>query len=133
MCHTSILAKTHIKYFFIASAIGYSGGTLDYLPIFGIDLYPYGNFAIVLYPIIMTYAIVRHRLMDITVVMEKGLTYLLLLLVVAIPFYPILVVAEQAFFGSVSHGFSILMFLLFALVMLMTYRVKPEARVAVAR
>src|SRR5881409_704477 len=130
---TSGTKKNQIKYFFLATGIGYSGGSLDYLPIFGIDLYPYGNFAIVLYPIIMTYAIVRHRLMDITVVMEKGLTYLLLLLVVAIPFYPILVVTEQAFFGSVSHAFSILMFLLFALVMLMTYRFKPEARVAVAR
>ena len=125
--------RNRIKYFFLATAIGYSGGSLDYLPIFGIDLYPYGNFAIVLYPIIMTYAIVKYRLMDITAVMEKGLTYLLLLIVVAVPSYPLLLVAQQAFFGTVSHAFSILMFLLFALVTFMTYRFKPEAQVAVAR
>lgn len=131
--HGSGLRRNQFKYFFIAFALAYGTGSLDYLPIFGIDFYPYGNFGITLYPIIMTYAIVKYRLMDITVVMEKGLTYLLLLLVVAIPFYPLLVATEQAFFGSVSHAFSILMFVLFALVMFMTYRLKPEAQAAIAR
>ena len=67
--------KAQIAYFLFATSIGYSFGALDYLPIFGVDLYPYGNFAIILYPIIMTYAIVRHRLMDISLVINKGLGY----------------------------------------------------------
>lgn len=63
--------RNQIKYFFIGSALGYSGATLDYLPIFGIDLYPYGNFSGILYPMIMTYAIVKYRLMDITTIIHK--------------------------------------------------------------
>ena len=46
---TSGQKRSQIEYFFLATAIGYAGGSLDYLPIFGFDLYPYGNFAIVLY------------------------------------------------------------------------------------
>ncbi len=70
--------RAQIHYFFLATLIGYSGGSLDYLPIFGLDIYPYGNFAISLYPIIMTYAILRYRLMDISVVLNKGLAYAVL-------------------------------------------------------
>jgi|GEM_PF-187727 len=77
--------QLQIKYFFLATFIGYTGGSLDYLPIFGIDLYPWGNFAIVLYPIIMTYAIARYRLMDVTLVLNKGLAYLTILVLIAIP------------------------------------------------
>jgi two-component system, NtrC family, sensor kinase len=81
------LKRRQIEYFFLATAIGYAGGSLDYLPIFGVHLYPYGNFAIVLYPMIMTYAIVQYRLMDIAVVVNKGLVYGLVLLLVLIPMY----------------------------------------------
>jgi signal transduction histidine kinase len=79
--------RRQIEYFFLATAIGYAGGSLDYLPIFGVYLYPYGNFAIVLYPMIMTYAIVEYRLMDIAVVVNKGLTYGLVLVLILIPMY----------------------------------------------
>ena len=70
--------RAQIHYFFLATLIGYAGGSLDYLPIFGLNIYPYGNFAISLYPIIMTYAILRYRLMDISVVLNKGLAYAVL-------------------------------------------------------
>jgi signal transduction histidine kinase len=81
------LKRRQIEYFFLATAVGYAGGSLDYLPIFGVDLYPYGNFAIVLYPMIMTYAIVQYRLMDIAVIVNKGLVYGSVLLLVLIPMY----------------------------------------------
>lgn len=84
---TSGQKRSQIEYFFLATAIGYVGGSLDYLPIFGIDLYPYGNFAIVLYPMIMTYAILQYRLMDIAVVANKGLAYGLVSVLISIPMY----------------------------------------------
>lgn len=130
---TSGQKRSQIEYFFLATAIGYFGGSLDYLPIFGIDLYPYGNFAIVLYPIIMTYAIVQYRLMDITVAMEKGLTYLLVLLAVGILAYPILLVTQEAFLGSVSHSFSVTLVLLFTLLLLGTHGINFKAQTAIGR
>ena len=126
--------KRHqIEYFFLATAIGYTGGSLGFWPIYGVDLYPYGNFAVVLYPIIMTYAIVKYRLMDITVAMEKGLNYLLLLVIVLVPSYAVLLMAQEAYFGTVSHPFSILLVLLFALLLVGTGRLKAETQNAIAR
>jgi len=71
----SATKRNQIKYFFLATAIGFTGGTICYLPNFGIDLYPWGNFAVFLYPIIMSYAMLKHHLMDINVVIKKTLVY----------------------------------------------------------
>ncbi|MBI2450941.1 MAG: hypothetical protein HYV52_01215 [Parcubacteria group bacterium] len=68
---TSPFQQNQIKYFFLATAVGFSGGTLAYLPIFGFDVYPWGTFAIPFYPIIMTYAIITHQLMEVKVVIKK--------------------------------------------------------------
>jgi signal transduction histidine kinase len=99
--HTSGQKKNQIKYFFLATAVGYSGGSLDYLPIFGVDLYPYGNFTIILYPIIMTYAIVRYRLMDITVVINRGLAYGLLLGIIFLPIYLAALISQRVALYSI--------------------------------
>ena len=88
--------RNQIKYFFLATAIGYSGGSLDYLPVFGFDLYPFGNFAIIAFPVIMTYAIMKHRLMDISVVLHKGLAYVLLLSTIFVPIYLIIAITQRA-------------------------------------
>lgn len=79
--NVSIQKRNQIKYFFFATAIGYTGGTLCYLPNFGIDVYPWGNFTVCIYPFIMSYAIVKHQLMDITVIIRKTLLYTLALVV----------------------------------------------------
>ncbi len=82
--HRTGQKRTQVSYFLLATSIGYIFGALDYLPIFSVDLYPYGNFAIVLYPVIMTYAIVRYRLMDISVVLNKGLAYAIVLGIIVV-------------------------------------------------
>ncbi|MGH7198678.1 MAG: ATP-binding protein [Candidatus Omnitrophota bacterium] len=72
-------ADTHkrkqIQYTFIAIAIGAIGGSLNFLPVYGIDLYPWGNFAIPFYPLILSYAIVKHQLMEIEVVIRRAAVF----------------------------------------------------------
>src|SRR5439155_16273373 len=94
--HASGIKRNQFKYFFIGFALAYGTGSLDYLPIFNIDIYPYGNFGIMAYPIIMTYAIARYRIMDITMVIHKGLAYSLLLAAVFIPTYLSVLVSHRA-------------------------------------
>ena len=57
--------KTQISYFFIATLVGFAGGSLSFLPVYGIDLYPYGNLTVFLYPLIITYAIIQKQLFGI--------------------------------------------------------------------
>ena len=72
--HTGITEK-HVQYVLIATLIGFGGGTTAFFPVFNIRIYPFGMFAVFLYPVIMTYAIVRHRLMDIDVIIKKTLVF----------------------------------------------------------
>src|SRR4030042_4959288 len=73
--------RNQLKFIIIASIIGFSGGATNYLLVFDImDVPPIGNYFLTLYLFILSYAIIKHRLMDINIVLKKGTTYVLLLL-----------------------------------------------------
>jgi len=65
-----------IQWLLVGTLIGFAGGTTCFLPVFGIDLYPYGNFAVPLFPLIMTYALLRYRLIDVNLALVRGLAFL---------------------------------------------------------
>lgn len=72
------LKKTQLRYFIYGSGIGFLGGTIDYLPKFGIFFHPlntYCNYLITIYIISFAYAILKYRLMDINIIIKKGLVY----------------------------------------------------------
>ncbi len=64
---------------------------MSYLPNFGISVYPWGNFTVFLYPIIMSYAIIRFNLMDLKIFLRRTVliisVYSALLLISAPIFY----------------------------------------------
>jgi len=60
------IKRMQIKYFLLATALGFGGGGTAFLMVFKIDIYPFLHFTVFLYPIIMTYAIVKYQLMDIS-------------------------------------------------------------------
>jgi len=79
--------KNQIKYFFLGIAIAFTGGGATFLIPFGINLYPFLNFAVPLYPAIMAYAILRYRLMDIKIVFTRaGIFLAVYTVVLGIPF-----------------------------------------------
>lgn len=93
--------KTQVGWFFLASAIGFAGGLLCFLPVFGIEIYPYGNFAVALYPLIMTYAIIKHELFDIRIVIRKAVFYSVLTILVSIV-YVTIVTLFHVFYSNES-------------------------------
>lgn len=70
---TSGTKKVQIIYFFSATFLGFAGGVTSFLPIFQHDVYPYLNFTVAFFPIIMTYAVINYHLMDIRLVARKYL------------------------------------------------------------
>jgi signal transduction histidine kinase len=81
------LKRLQIKYFLAATALGFGGGGTAFLMVFNIDIYPFPHFTIFLYPIIMTYAIFKYRLMDIKVAVTRaGIFLAVYALVLGIPF-----------------------------------------------
>ena len=125
--------RKQYQYFFVAFALAYGTGSMDYLPFFGLDLYPYGNFGIILYPMIMTYAIVKYGTMDIQIALERSLAYLLLLIGSAIPAYAVALMGQHLAFGTVSISYSLVLLTLLLLLVLTAYRVKSAAQATVAR
>jgi len=83
------IIKSQIKYLIIAFIIGFSGGTSSYFPAYKINIYPAWNATIFISVLMVSYAILRYRLMDIRIAARKiviysgmaGLTYGLFYLV----------------------------------------------------
>jgi signal transduction histidine kinase len=70
----SASAKNRLKYVSIGSIFG-TFGDWDFLPNYGINIYPYGFIFMVILVAIYSYAIIRYRFMDINVVFKKTLVY----------------------------------------------------------
>lgn len=64
-----------LLYVFIASLVGFLGGGTAFFPIFNIKLPVISQLAMPLYVGVATYAIVKHKLLDITVYVRKGMIY----------------------------------------------------------
>ncbi|MFA5104990.1 MAG: ATP-binding protein [Candidatus Margulisiibacteriota bacterium] len=94
--------KNQISYIILASTLGFSGGILWFLPVFGVDIYPFGIFIMPLYLFAGTYAVIRHRLLDIKVVIGRWIVYTLMISVFTGVYIASTAVTLR--FVQVSHG-----------------------------
>ena len=79
--------RTRLLYLFVGALIGVTSGVFSFLPNFGIGVYPFGPVGQVAYILILAYAIVRYRLMDITVALTRtGIFIAVYTLVLGLPF-----------------------------------------------
>lgn len=68
---TSSYVRNQIKYVLIAALVGFSGGFTNYPLWYGIKIPPYGNILVSVYLPLMSYAIVKYRLLDITLIFRR--------------------------------------------------------------
>jgi len=66
----SPIKRNQIKYVMLAYLIGYTA-SVDYLPTYGIEVYPFGYISLFLFLSIIAYTIVTYRLMNINVAITK--------------------------------------------------------------
>lgn len=92
--------RNQIHYFFTATALGFLGGGSSYLPCYGVNIYPVLNILVPVYPIIMTYAIIRHQLMDITIIIKKTLIFGLLFAITFGIFVAVTLLTQQLISGN---------------------------------
>jgi signal transduction histidine kinase len=70
--NSSGITRKKVLYVFIGTGIGYAVGILNYLPWYRIPIPPFLNPLASIYVATVTYAIIRHRLMDIEVIIKKA-------------------------------------------------------------
>lgn len=69
------MRRKQILYLLAASVLGFAGGITVFLPVYGVPIIPFGIYLFPLYPLVVAYAIVKFRLMDISFVIRKSLVY----------------------------------------------------------
>jgi signal transduction histidine kinase len=75
---SSSIQKNKVRYLLFSSIFGYVGGLKNFLIVAGIKpflIYPLGTYAIPIYTLVVAYAIVKHQLMDIKVIIKRTLVF----------------------------------------------------------
>ena len=107
--------RMQILYFFTGVTLGLSGGLTNFLPGYFSNIYPYGNFLIPIYCIIVTYAILKHQLMDIKIVIQKSFVYSVLIALITATYFVFVFLAERLFQEMVGYS-SLVISILYAFV-----------------
>lgn len=91
------IKRMQVKYFLLATALGFGGGGTAFLMVFKIDIYPLLHFTVSLYPVIMTYAIFKYRLMDIDLVRRYLGIYFSYVIAGSLVFIPFILLLHLVF------------------------------------
>lgn len=90
-----------LRYAFVASLIGFLGGVTALFPVFGINLPVVNQFTLPIYIATTSYAIVKHNLLDINLVLRQGLVYSSLTVFFAV-LYALVILVLDRFFQQVA-------------------------------
>ncbi len=112
---SSGIKKNQSLYFFLGMFFGFSGGSTNFLPMFGLNIYPLGNFTLPIYTVLCTYSILRYRLMDIRIVLKKSLAYSLSVALLT-GFFLVLVFNMTKYFSEMTGVTSITVTAIYTLI-----------------
>ncbi len=123
--------KNQLRYVAAASIIGFVGGSTTFLPGFGLNIYPFGTLFVSFNALIISYAIVKHRLMDIEFVIRKSVIYAYASFLLLIPIFLFTLGAQQFAFQTISFPFScfVLMCMIIAAYLFPKVRLQAETTV----
>ena len=100
------LEKNRKKYFLAALFMAYIG-SIDYLPTYGFQMYPFGYLMLICFISIFAYAIAKYSLMDIDVVIKKTLVFASLFAISFGVFVSITVLTQELIAGGRLLGLAI--------------------------
>jgi len=77
LLQSSGLKKKQIRFFFIANLIGYFGGIGCFLPVYDLSMFPfpYGPYGVLLLSFVSGYAVLKHRLIDLKILIKRTIVF----------------------------------------------------------
>ncbi|MBI5699098.1 hypothetical protein HZC35_02150 [Candidatus Saganbacteria bacterium] len=112
--------RNQLFYVILASILGFTGGVTAFFPTFNIDLPSLTYILVPLYLIMVVYAILKHHLLDISMVIRRGLIYSILSLVIA-SFYILMILLLGQYFQNLTGWNSIVATALFVFVLVAVF------------
>ncbi len=106
----SRIKRNQIKYVFLGTFIGFLGGGSSLFLSFDIPIYPLGMYLVPIYVATTSYAIIKHQLMDMRIVIQKSIIYSISIATISILYLLSIFVLEklaQEIFGYQSIVISI--------------------------
>lgn len=95
--------KKYLKLLASAIIIGSFCGSFNFLYTLDLPFYPFANFGIVIYCLILTYAIFKHQLLGIEIIYRKSLLYSLLIATISIIYLLLIMFIEWLLRGIVGY------------------------------
>jgi signal transduction histidine kinase len=128
------IQRLQVKYcllgMFFTSSLGVTNNL--FLPMAGVTRF---NWLGPTFTVIMvgftTYSIIKHRLMDINIVLKKGTTYFLLMFLLFVPSSLLILIFQKLIYGDIHYLLSAFVFSLLFLVTILFNRIKPHTEKAV--
>ena len=121
--------RNQLRYLFVGFGIAFISGILHFLPAFGLrEPFPH-DVLVITYSLIMAYAIVAHRLMDINVVITRGVAYSAITAVIAGAYIGMLVAVDRIFAGVPGYNHTLAHLLLFIVVLFALIYVLPQMKI----
>lgn len=96
-------AQNRHKYMILGSGIGWIGTHGDFLTSIIHSYYPYTNILLAIFPLVITYAIIRHQLLDIKIVIKKSLVYTILITCLTILYFGLAYLTERLFQNMLGY------------------------------
>ena len=88
--------RNRYRYIFLSFAIAVTG-SIDWLPTYGFNFYPFGFLFIIVFATTTSFAIVKHRLFDIDVIIKRSFIYSLLIFFLTLISLSVILVSEYLF------------------------------------
>ncbi|MDD5005580.1 MAG: ATP-binding protein [Candidatus Omnitrophica bacterium] len=88
---------------FLIATIGYGGGLMNFFPAFGFNIYPWGNFTVPIYLIVITWAIFKYQVFEVNVAFQKSFIYSILIALITATYFIFVFLAEKLFQGMVGY------------------------------
>ena len=117
----------------IGSIVTYAGGVTTFPLWYGINIQPYGAILLTVYTSVVAYTLLRYRLLDLGTALERGITGGVLMLLVAFPAYPALLLAQQWYFGSMNIGYSLVELLVLLLLVFGAASLRTQATTLITK
>ena len=116
--------RHRLKYFFLAIIASFILGSLNFLPMFGLEVYPVGSIAISVGLLIATYSVVQHRLVDVSVFLSKILGYLLSIIILGVPASIFIASLQKSHFQKIDFWFTAILVVIGTIAALLFEKIK---------